>query len=92
MLTEQGITSGRLAIYGQSDAGNAYAIFTALQTLLPDLTLVGEAGDSLLLLAAPHEKRRRDRTHPPHGADYDCGCGPRLPNTLPTIRSKAGVF
>jgi len=51
MLTEQGITSGRLAIYGQSDAGNAYAIFSALQTLLPDLTLVGEAGDSLLLLA-----------------------------------------
>jgi Xaa-Pro aminopeptidase len=51
MLTEQGITSGRLAVYGQSDAGNAYAIFSALQQLIPDLTLVGEAGDSVLLLA-----------------------------------------
>jgi Xaa-Pro aminopeptidase len=51
MLTEQGITSGRLAIYGQSDAGVAFAIFSALQQLLPDLTLVGEVDDSLLLLA-----------------------------------------
>lgn len=51
MLTDQGITSGRLAVYGQSDAGNAYAIFSALQKLMPDLTVVGEAGNSLLLLA-----------------------------------------
>jgi Xaa-Pro aminopeptidase len=51
MLTDQGITSGRLAVYGQLDAGNAYAIFSALQQLMPGLTLVGETGDSLLLLA-----------------------------------------
>jgi Xaa-Pro aminopeptidase len=51
MLESQGITAGRLAVYGQSDAGSAYAVFSALQRLMPDLTLVGEVGDSLLLLA-----------------------------------------
>jgi Xaa-Pro aminopeptidase len=51
MLTELGITSGRIAIYGQADAGSAYAIFTTLQKAMPGLTLVGELGDSTLLEA-----------------------------------------
>lgn len=51
MLTEQGILSGKLAVYGQVDAGSAYAIFTRLQQLMPDLTLTGEMDDSVLLLA-----------------------------------------
>ena len=51
MLTELGITSGRIAIYGQADAGSAYAIFTTLQKAMPGLTLVGELGDSALLEA-----------------------------------------
>lgn len=51
MLADQGISSGRLAIYGQRDAGLVYAVFSALQRLLPDLILVGEPTDSLLLQA-----------------------------------------
>jgi Xaa-Pro aminopeptidase len=51
MLTELGITSGHIAIYGQTDAGSAYAIFTTLQKAMPGLTLVGELGDSTLLEA-----------------------------------------
>ena len=51
MLTDLGITSGRLAIYGQSDAGNAFALFSQLQRLMPELTLVGEMGNSVLLEA-----------------------------------------
>lgn len=51
MLAEQGISSGRLAIYGQSDAGHAYAVFSALQSFLPDLIVVGEPTASLLLQA-----------------------------------------
>lgn len=51
MLTDQGISSGRLVVYGQMDAGSAYAIFSRLQELMPDLALTGELDDSLLLLA-----------------------------------------
>jgi hypothetical protein len=51
MLTELGITSGRIAINGQADAGSVYAIFTTLQKAMPGLTLVGELGDSALLEA-----------------------------------------
>ena len=49
MLTEQGITSGRMAVYGKIEAGTSYAVFMALQKLMPDLEIVGEMSDSLLL-------------------------------------------
>lgn len=51
MLTEQGITSGRLGLYGRADAGASYSIFTALRELMPDLTLVGEQDSSVMLKA-----------------------------------------
>jgi Xaa-Pro aminopeptidase len=51
MLKEQGITSGRMALYGKIEAGASYAVFMALQNLLPDLELIGEVSDSLLLEA-----------------------------------------
>jgi len=51
MLTEQGITDGRIALYGKIEAGASYAIFTALQQLMPDLEFVGELNNSLLLEA-----------------------------------------
>lgn len=51
ILVDLDITSGRMAICGQADSGNAYAIFSALQTAMPKLTLVGEVADSALLAA-----------------------------------------
>jgi Xaa-Pro aminopeptidase len=49
MLGEQGITSGRMAIYGEKEIGSAFAVFSALQARLPDLEIVGElAGKSML--------------------------------------------
>ncbi len=51
MLTEYGVISGRMALYGQSDTGAAYAVFTALQQAMPGLTLIGEVGNSVLLQA-----------------------------------------
>jgi Xaa-Pro aminopeptidase len=51
MFGEAGILNGRVAIYGQKDAGEAFAVFTALQELMPEVTLVGELGDSILLEA-----------------------------------------
>jgi Xaa-Pro aminopeptidase len=49
MFVDAGVASGRVAIYGRADAGSSYAIFSGLQRLLPDVTLVGEVGDAMLL-------------------------------------------
>lgn len=51
MLTELGVTSGKLALAGKVDAGAAYAVFTTLQAAMPELTLAGQTDDSLLLEA-----------------------------------------
>lgn len=51
MLTDLGLTEGRMAIYGKVDAGAAYAIFSALQQAMPDLTILGEVNDSTILQA-----------------------------------------
>jgi Xaa-Pro aminopeptidase len=51
MLADVELTSGRIAVYGQLDAGIAYAVFSELQKLMPELTLVGELDDSVLLQA-----------------------------------------
>jgi Xaa-Pro aminopeptidase len=48
MFKDVGVTSGRVAIYGQFDAGSAYTIFSALQAAMPELEIVGEMDDSLL--------------------------------------------
>jgi Xaa-Pro aminopeptidase len=40
-----------MAIYGEIDAGAAYAIFSGLQQAMPGMTIVGEADNSLLLQA-----------------------------------------
>lgn len=48
MLTDLGVTSGRVAICGQSDAGAAFAVFSALQRAMPGLTLVGDLDSSVL--------------------------------------------
>ncbi len=48
MLTEQGVTSGRMAIYGEKEIGSAFAVFCALRARMPDLEIVGElAGNSM---------------------------------------------
>jgi Xaa-Pro aminopeptidase len=51
MLAEAQVTSGRLAIYGHIDAGTAYAIFNALRERMPELEIVGEYNNSVLLEA-----------------------------------------
>jgi len=51
MFQDAGLTSGRVALYGLLEAGSAFALFNAVQAAMPDVTLVGEYGDSLLLEA-----------------------------------------
>ena len=48
MLADLNITSGRVAIFGNRDAGEAYAIFHRIQALMPDLELTGGPGHSIL--------------------------------------------
>jgi Xaa-Pro aminopeptidase len=48
ILEDAGVTSGRMAIYGQADLGSGYAILSRLQARLSGLTLVGELGHSVL--------------------------------------------
>ena len=51
MLGELGISSGNIALYGRSEIGTNYAIFSALQDAMPGLHLIGEIDTSVLMLA-----------------------------------------
>jgi len=51
MLTDAGVTQGRVGLYGKRDAGEAVTIFGGLQDALPGLTFVGEFGASTLMEA-----------------------------------------
>lgn len=62
MLTELGIDSGTLALYGRSEVGTNYAIFSTLQREMPGLSLVGEVNNSVLMLA----RMTKDRAEVEH--------------------------
>jgi len=49
MLADAGVTSGKVALAGQMDAGTSLAVFSALQSLMPEIKLAGEKGNVLLL-------------------------------------------
>jgi Xaa-Pro aminopeptidase len=51
MLKDAGVAHGRVAVYGQMDSGQSFAILSALQAAMPDISLIGEMGDSLILAA-----------------------------------------
>ena len=51
LLKDMGIETGRVAVYGQGDAGEHHALITALEELLPRIEFVGEFRDSVLLAA-----------------------------------------
>jgi Xaa-Pro aminopeptidase len=52
MLTDLGITSGKIALYGKVEMGSSYAIFLALQAAMPEITLVGEMSDQSTIMQA----------------------------------------
>jgi Xaa-Pro aminopeptidase len=51
MLEEIGLKSGMIALYGRSELGSNFEIFSALQNELPGLTLTGELNNSSMMLA-----------------------------------------
>lgn len=48
MLGDLGVTSGRVALYGQADLSTAFPIFMELQRRMPGITLVGDVGGAIL--------------------------------------------
>lgn len=51
ILTDAGVTRGRAAVYGEQDTGHSFGMLNALSELLPELEIVGEVSDSVLLQA-----------------------------------------
>jgi Xaa-Pro aminopeptidase len=51
MLSDLGAEKGNIALYGKSEIGTFFGIFTALQSEMPGLKLVGEINNSVLMQA-----------------------------------------
>ena len=60
LLTDLGLTKGRMGIYGNVDFSSTFAAVTRLQRLLPDLELVGESGMDSVFIRAMETKDERD--------------------------------
>ena len=48
MLNDLGINSGRIALYGQLDAGLAFSVYSALSRLMPDIDITGDLTEAIL--------------------------------------------
>jgi len=51
VLTDLGITSGRLSVFGRIEAGEAFTVYNLLQEMMPDLEIVGEVASTTILEA-----------------------------------------
>ena len=51
MLEEVGLLSGKVAIYGRSEVGTNFEVFSALQHEVPRISLLGELNNSSMMLA-----------------------------------------
>jgi Xaa-Pro aminopeptidase len=51
MLTDLGLTSGRIGIYGEREVGSFYTLIARLQQLMPKLIFEGFVKDEILLNA-----------------------------------------
>lgn len=51
MFSDVGLERGRVAVYGETEIGPIFALLSALQKAMPEIELVGEVGNSTLLLA-----------------------------------------
>ncbi len=56
LFEEQGITAGRVAIYGMVEAGDLVCILNGLKQTLPEIEVIGEPKDDSLLLRAMETK------------------------------------
>jgi len=55
IFADQGV-QGRVGIYGNTEFGSAFATFSQLQELMPDVTLIGESSNDSLFMKAMETK------------------------------------
>ncbi len=60
IFEEQGITSGRVALYGMVEAGDLVCILNGLRERLPQIVVVGEPKDDSMLLRAMETKDEKE--------------------------------
>jgi Xaa-Pro aminopeptidase len=58
MLGEVGVTSGKVAVYGRGEIGSNFAVFSALQALMPEIQIVGEPARTSTMLEAMATKSK----------------------------------
>ncbi len=51
MLEDAGITSGKVAVYGETDFGPKFAILSRLQSIMPEIELSGFVQDPIIMTA-----------------------------------------
>ncbi len=91
MMTDYDLSSGKIGIYGKMDVGSAYAIFSGLKEKLPNLEILGQLGDSLLLQAMATKDRDEVERIRAMGAITTCVVG-KVADFLTSQRSKNGVL
>jgi Xaa-Pro aminopeptidase len=92
MLSEFGITSGRIAIYGKVDIGSGYAVFSALQKLMPELEIVGETSRNSMLLEAMATKDDSEIEHMRQMGKITTEVVGRVADFMTSQKSKEGVL
>lgn len=63
IFKEQGLTSGRVAVYGMVDAGDLISMIDALRLALPNLVVVGEPQENSIFLRAMETKDEDEVAH-----------------------------
>ncbi len=63
MLTDLGLTRARIGLYGHSEIGSAFAVFTTLVSLMPEIELIGETRDNSLFMQAMETKDSGEVEH-----------------------------
>ncbi len=63
MFTDQGLSKARVGLYGHTEIGSAFAVFSTLLRLMPDLQLVGETRDNSLFMQAMETKDEGEVEH-----------------------------
>ena len=89
MFKDAGVTSGRVAIYGQSDAGTAFTIFSALQKP-PRAGARRRDGRFGVVGSHGHQGPLRNRSHPQDGEDHRVrgGARPRISSPLTGFKTR----
>jgi len=52
MFTDIGLLQGNVSLYGKTEFGSSFAVFSQLQKIIPELNFIGESQDASLLMKA----------------------------------------